>query len=80
MNLHIKKTQDYHKLEDRFQKKAIFQSHIPEIADKKTAYKEGCLYIKMYWVDICLDMFSLEKDRTSLKFWVEIHKTSYANF
>ncbi len=31
-------------LEDRFQKKAIFKSHIPEIADKKTAYNEGRLY------------------------------------
>jgi len=39
-----KKTKDYCKLEDRFQKKAIFQSHIREIADKKIAYNEGLLY------------------------------------
>jgi hypothetical protein len=44
MNLHLKKTKDYHKLEDRFQKKAIFQLHICKIADKKTAYNEGRLY------------------------------------
>jgi len=25
-------------------KKAIFQSHVCEIEDKKTAYNEGCLY------------------------------------
>jgi len=37
------KTKDYCKLEDRFQKKAIFQLHIHEIADKKSAYNEGCL-------------------------------------
>jgi hypothetical protein len=44
MNLHIKKTKDDCKLEDRFQKKAISGLHICEIADKKTAYNEGRLY------------------------------------
>jgi len=39
-----KKTNDHCKLEERFQKKAIFQSHIWEFADKKTAYNEGRLY------------------------------------
>jgi len=34
-----KKTKDYCKLEDRFQKKVISGSHIREIAEKKTAYK-----------------------------------------
>jgi hypothetical protein len=38
-----KKTKDYCKLEDRFQKKAIFKSHIRKIADKKTTYNEGHL-------------------------------------
>jgi hypothetical protein len=38
------KTKDYCKLEDRFQKKAIFQLHICKIADKKTAYTKGRLY------------------------------------
>jgi len=33
------------KLEDRFQKKAIPGSNILEIADKKTAYNEGRLYV-----------------------------------
>jgi len=36
-----KKTKDYCKLEDRFQKKVFSGSHILEITDKKTAYKEG---------------------------------------
>jgi len=40
-----KKTNDHCKLEDRFQKKAIFHSHTREFADKKTAYNEGRLYI-----------------------------------
>jgi hypothetical protein len=40
-----KKTKDYCKLEDRFQKKVISGSHIREIADKKTVYNEGCLYL-----------------------------------
>jgi len=39
-----KKTNDHCKLEDRFQKKAIFQSHIRKFEDKKTAYNEVCLY------------------------------------
>jgi len=38
-----KKTNNHCKLEDRFQKKAIFQSHICKVADKKTAYNEGRL-------------------------------------
>jgi len=38
-----KKTNDHCKLEDRFQKKAIFQSHMREFANKKTAYNKGCL-------------------------------------
>jgi len=38
-----KKTKDYCKLEDRFQKKVISGSHIRKIADKKTAYNEGGL-------------------------------------
>jgi len=45
MNSHIKKTNEHCKLEDRFQKKAIFQSHICKFADKKTAYNEGRLYL-----------------------------------
>ncbi len=40
-----KKTYDHCKLEDRFQKKAIFQSNIRKFADKKTAYNEGRLYM-----------------------------------
>ncbi len=36
MNSH-KKTKNNCKLEDRFQKKAIFQLHVCEIEDKKTA-------------------------------------------
>jgi len=39
-----KKIYNHCKLEDRFQKKAIFQSHICKFADKKTAYNEGRLY------------------------------------
>jgi len=38
-----KKNKDNCKLEDRFKKKVIFQLHIREFADKKTAYKEGRL-------------------------------------
>jgi len=41
-----KKTNDHCKLEDRFQKKAIFQSHIRKFPDKKTAYNEGRLYLQ----------------------------------
>ncbi len=41
-----KKTSNHCKLEDRFQKKAIFQSHIRKFADKKTAYNVDRLYIK----------------------------------
>ncbi len=40
-----KKTKDYCKLKDRFQKKAISGLHEREIANKKTAYNEGHLYI-----------------------------------
>ncbi len=40
-----KKTKDNCKLEDRSQKKAISGSHLLEIADKKTAYNEGRLYL-----------------------------------
>ncbi len=43
-NSHIKRPTITAKIEDRFLKKAIFQSHIREIADKKTAYNEGRLY------------------------------------
>ncbi len=42
-----KKTYDYNKFENRFQKKANFSfayMRNREIADKKTAYNEGCLY------------------------------------
>ncbi len=39
-----RKTNDHCKLEIRFQKKAIFQSHIHEFTGKKTAYNEGRLY------------------------------------
>ncbi len=42
-----KKTKDFRKLEDRFQKKAIFQTQKHKIADKKTAYNEGCLYLRI---------------------------------
>jgi hypothetical protein len=42
-----KKTKDYCKSDDRFQKRGHFWiAHIREIADKKTAYNEGCLYCK----------------------------------
>jgi len=40
-----KKTKDDGKLEDRFQKKAISGSNILKIADKKTAFDEGRLYL-----------------------------------
>jgi hypothetical protein len=43
-----KKTKDHCKLEDTFQKKAIFQSHILEFADKKTSNNEGRLYYKTF--------------------------------
>jgi len=43
-----KKTKDYWKSEERFQKKAIFQLHIRKIVDKKTAYNEGRLYLVSY--------------------------------
>jgi len=39
-----KKTKDHCKLEDTFQKKGHFQSHILKFADKKTACNEGRLY------------------------------------
>jgi len=39
-----KKIYNHCKLEDRFQKKAIFQSHIRKFANKKTACNEGLLY------------------------------------
>ncbi len=39
--LAYKKTYDHYKLEDTIQKKAIFQSHILEFTDKKTAYKRA---------------------------------------
>jgi len=43
-----KKTNNHCKLEDKFQKKAIFQLHIREFADKKTAYNEDRLYNKNF--------------------------------
>ncbi len=43
---HIKRPRTC-KLVDRLQKKAITQSHIREIAVKKTAYDEGHLYLKV---------------------------------
>ncbi len=66
MNLHLKKTKDYHKLEDRFQKKAIFQLHICKIADKKTAYNEGRLYSQTWANDhlrigLTVHLFVLKK-------------------
>jgi hypothetical protein len=45
-----KKTKDHCKLEDRFNKKCHFSiaySHIRKFEDKKTAYKEGRLYLKV---------------------------------
>jgi hypothetical protein len=46
-----KKIYNQCKLEDKFQKKAIFQSHISKFADKKTAYNEGRLIRKTsLWV------------------------------
>jgi len=42
-----KKTYNHCKLEDRFQKKVIFQLHIHKFTDKMTAYKEGRLYINI---------------------------------
>ncbi len=42
-----KKTTDYCKLEEMFQKKAISGSHIREIADKNTTYNEGRLYVRL---------------------------------
>ena len=42
-----KKPNDHRKLEDRFQKKAIFQFHIRKFADKNTAYNEDHLYVKL---------------------------------
>jgi hypothetical protein len=42
-----KKIYNHCKLEDSFQKKAIFQSHIGKFADKKTAFNEGRLYLEL---------------------------------
>ncbi len=45
MNLHIKRPRNIINWRIGSRKKAIFQSHILEIADKKTAYNKGRLYI-----------------------------------
>jgi len=44
MNLHIKRPRITVNLRIGSRKMAISQSHIREIADKKTAYNEGSLY------------------------------------
>ena len=54
-----KKTKDDCKLEDRFQKKAISGSHIREIADKKTAYNKGRLYLNYFTIHSSLSAFVL---------------------
>jgi hypothetical protein len=45
-NSHIKRPRmtDNYRIGSR--KKVISGSHIPEIADKKTAYNESCLYLE----------------------------------
>jgi len=43
-NLHIKRPRITLNLRIGSKKTAISQSHILEIADKKAAYNEGCLY------------------------------------
>ena len=43
MNSHIKRPRNTINWRIGSRKKAIFQSHIREIADKKTAYNEGRL-------------------------------------
>jgi hypothetical protein len=45
MNSHIKRPRNTINWRIGSGKKAIFQSHIHEIADKKTAYNKGRLYI-----------------------------------
>ncbi len=67
MNLHIKKTKDDCKLEDRFQKKAISGLHICEIADKKTAYNEG----RLYWISKMLGMRSTRLKLHAYNFLIE---------
>ncbi len=47
MNLHIKSPRITKKYRIGSRKMAIFQWHIREIADKKTAYNEGRLYFKI---------------------------------
>jgi len=46
-NLHIKRPRITVNQRIGSRKEAISGSHLHEIADKKTAYKEGCLYL--YW-------------------------------
>ncbi len=74
VNLYIKKTKDCCKIEDMFQKKAIFQSHIHKIADKKTTYNKGRLYLLFshWWcfkeVSFKLDRFSENMKKALQKF------------
>ncbi len=46
MNSHIKRPRSTINQRIGSRKKAIFQSHLREIADKKTAYNEGRLYLQ----------------------------------
>jgi len=52
-----KKTYDHYKLEDTIHKKAIFQSHILEFADKKTAYNEGRLHLLLGYTGVSVSKF-----------------------
>ncbi len=54
MNLHIKRPRNTINWRIGSGKKAIFQSHIRKIADKKTAYNEGRLYCIMF---VTLELF-----------------------
>jgi len=49
MNSHIKSPRITKKYRIGSRKMAIFQLHMREIADKKTAYNEGRLYLKVVY-------------------------------
>ncbi len=65
-----KKTKDHRKLEHRLQKKAMFQSHMHEITDKKTAYNEGWLYLDLWFVKSL--PWPIEIDGSKLSFYRNI--------
>jgi len=47
-NLHIKRPRITVNQRIGYRKEAISGSHIREIADKKTAYNKGCLYLELF--------------------------------